>query len=236
MGNIFITGVSGGLGKAMAEYFIRAGGAVFGVSRSAPKDLLQFENFSFRSLDLGNHESIPPCLDALFTDNQFDLFMLNAGTIGQYGDLADISLQEAKHVEDVNVWSNKVILDYCLQKKMSVRQVVAISSGASVSDARGWSAYGVSKAALNMLIRMYAAEIPETHFCSLAPGIVDTSMQEYLYSLGKDDKYQTLGVLQSAKESGKMPSAEAAAENIINALPKIRETIKSGGYADIRKL
>lgn len=236
MGNIFVTGVSGGLGKAMAEFFIREGHIVYGVSRNTPKDLLQFENFSFRSLDLGDLESIPACLDTLFTENQFDLFMLNAGIIGQYGDLAEISLQDAKHVEDVNVWSNKVIVDYCLQKKVSVRQVVAISSGASVSDARGWSAYGVSKAALNMLISMYAAEIPETHFCSLAPGIVDTSMQEYLYRLETDEKYQTLGVLQSAKKSGKMPSAEAVAESIIKALPKIRETIRSGGYADIRKL
>lgn len=236
MGNIFITGVSGGLGKAMAEYYIREGSIVYGVSRSTPKELLEYENFTFRSLDLGDLESIPMGLEKLFTEKQFDLFMLNAGIIGQYGDLADISLREAKQIEDVNVWSNKVILDYCLQNKVKVQQVVAISSGASVSNARGWSAYGVSKAALNMLISMYAAEIPDTHFCSLAPGIIDTDMQEYLNSLEADEKYQTLGVLQSAKRSGKMPSPESAAENIIRALPKIRETIKSGGYADVRKL
>lgn len=236
MGNIFITGVSGGLGKAMAEYFIRENHSVYGVSRSTPEDLLQFENFSFKNLDLAELESIPSCLEGLLAAREFDLLLLNAGAIGQYGDIADIPIQEARQIEDINVWSNKVILDYCLQKKIALKQVVAISSGASISDARGWSAYGVSKAALNMLIRMYAAEVPDTHFCSLAPGIIDTNMQEYLYSLKADEKYQTLGVLQSAKKSGKMPTAQSTAENIITALPKIRETIKSGGYADIRKL
>jgi benzil reductase ((S)-benzoin forming) len=236
MGNIFITGVSAGLGKAMAEYFIHQNHMVYGVSRRTPDDLLKFDNFSFRNLDLADLESIPACLDALGVEKEFELIMLNAGIIGKYGDISDISLGEAKKVEDVNVWSNKVILDYCVQKGVAMKQVVAISSGASVSDARGWSGYGVSKAALNMLIRMYGAEIPDTHFCSLAPGIVDTGMQEYICGLEANEKYQTLGYLQSAKNSGKMPSAESTAKSIIDALPQIKETIKSGGYTDIRKL
>lgn len=236
MKNIFITGVSTGLGNAMAKYFLDENVNVFGLSRSTPEDLLTYDNFYFKNHDLSNLNGIEGRLDQLLGIQEVDLVVLNAGVIGEYGDLAKISVGDAKRVEDINVWANKVILDYCLVKDISLQQVIAISSGASVSGARGWSAYGVSKAALNMLIQLYAAEMPKTHFCALAPGVLDTGMQEYLYSLDQDDKYPTLGVLQSLKANKKMPSAESAAQDIIDALPKIRETIKSGSYADIRKL
>lgn len=235
-GNVLITGVSKGLGNAMARLLLERENTVFGLSRSVPENLAGQEAFHFTGVDLADLGTIEDNLSQLLDVQQLDLLILNAGIIGDYGDLFDMPLKEAKKVEDVNLWANKVILDFCRKQKINVGQVVAISSGASVSGARGWSAYGVSKAALNMLIRLYAAEMPETHFCSLAPGVIDTDMQEYLFSLEADDKYTTLGFLQAAKGEGKMPTPDVAAKNILDAFPKIRETIESGAYADIRKL
>ena len=43
---------------------------------------------------------------------------------------------------DVNVWTNKVLIDVLFEQLDSIDQIVAISSGATGSGARGWNAYG----------------------------------------------------------------------------------------------
>ena len=87
----------------------------------------------------------------------------------------------------------------------TIDQVIAISSGASQSGSRGWNGYSLSKAALNMLVKLYAGERPETHFTSLAPGLIDTAMQDYLTNLPEDSRYAPLEVLKAAKGTPKMP-------------------------------
>ncbi len=56
--------------------------------------------------------------------------------------------------------------------------VVAVSSDAAVQAYPGWGAYGVSKAALDHLMRVWAAELGDTgvRFASVDPGEMDTRM------------------------------------------------------------
>jgi len=95
-----------------------------------------------------------------------DLVILNAGMPREIKDLKDTSLEEIHLVMEVNVWANKIIIDTLLSTHKEIGQLVAVSSGASVSGARGWNAYSLSKATLNMLIRLYAkAGRCSTAFC-----------------------------------------------------------------------
>lgn len=236
MKSVFITGVSSGLGKAFAEYYLQEGWQVKGISRRTPESLVGHGNFSFHATDLAKLETIPAVLDTLLGTDSLDLVILNAGIIGTFGDLAEISIQEAKQVEDVNLWANKAIFDHFIAAKTVIGQIVAISSGASVKAMRGWSAYGISKAALNMLVKLYAHEMPETHLCALAPGIIETDMQEYLCGMDKSEGYAILDTLKSARAKGYMPQPAAAALKIAEGFAKIRETVKSGDYVDIREL
>ena len=43
-----------------------------------------------------------------------------------------------------------------------------------------------------MLIALYADEFPNTHFTALAPGLIDTAMQDYLTQLPPDPRYAPL--------------------------------------------
>ena len=113
--------------------------------------------------------------------------------------------------------------------------MVAISTGASQSGNRGWNGYSLSKAALNMLIQLYAGERPETHFTSFAPGLVDTAMQDYLTNLPRDDRYPPLEILKAAKGTESMPDGETCARKLIEVFPKLL-SLASGSYADIRRL
>jgi NAD(P)-dependent dehydrogenase (short-subunit alcohol dehydrogenase family) len=56
--------------------------------------------------------------------------------------------------------------------------VLGLSSDAAVNGYPGWGAYGVSKAALDQLLRTWAAELAGSGVCflSLDPGEMDTRM------------------------------------------------------------
>lgn len=181
MKTVLITGVSSGIGHALAKDYLDEGARVWGASRRTPDDLQQHPAFSFASLDLNLPVEIPAVLSRLLAGVEaLDLVILNAGRLGEFGDLAEADLAELKTTMQINVWANKVLLDWLFQQKIALGQVVAVSSGASVNGNRGWSGYSISKAALNMLTRLYAKERPETHFCALAPGVVDTEIQDEL--------------------------------------------------------
>lgn len=232
---VCITGVSSGLGHGLAKVLLEQGADVYGCSRKSPDELIEW-GLHFKSVDLSDVENgLPEFRKLIEAVDHFDLVILNAGKLGQIRDMEDAPLEDLRETMEINVWSNKWILDALHGSNCRVSQVVAISSGASQSGSRGWNGYSVSKAALNMLIRLYAGEQKNTHFTSLAPGLVDTAMQDYLTNLPEDPRYAPLETLKAAKGTEIMPDGETCAKKIIEALPLLR-SLESGSYADIRKL
>jgi benzil reductase ((S)-benzoin forming) len=230
-----ITGVSSGLGLALAEYLLEQGWTVYGLSRRPPQNI-DSPDFHFRAVDLADFErAAAATLHLLEFASRVELVVLNAGALGPIADIKDVNIGEMQRVFDVNLWANKAVLDALFLHGRRVQQVIAISSGASVNPARGWNAYGVSKAALNMFIQLYALEAPETHFVSLAPGLVDTAMQEHVFWNVDFTRFPGLLRLKEARGTEQMQSPAAAARRIFQSLPKLR-TRPSGTYVDIRKL
>jgi NAD(P)-dependent dehydrogenase (short-subunit alcohol dehydrogenase family) len=113
-----------------------------------------------------------------------------------------------------------------------VEQIIAISSGAAVSSTRGWNGYSISKAALNALVRLYAAERPQTHFAAVAPGLVDTAMQAYLRSVPADARYPGLEGLKRAHGTPEMPTPDAAATRLIATFERLRAEASGGFYQE----
>lgn len=238
----FVTGVSSGLGLGLARALLQDGWRVYGCSRREPQGLLSgtasssIDRFSFRSMDLARLDAIPGELRALLQgESRLDLVILNAGMLGSVSDVQDAPLDEMRQVMDVNVFANKVLLDTLLHDGLELAQVVGISSGASISGNRGWSGYGVSKAALNMLIKLYAAEEPQTHWTSLAPGLIDSQMQEYVSNEVDASRFPDMQRLKEARGTEKMPGPDDAGRKILAALPALRKH-PSGAFLDVRKL
>ena len=232
---IFISGVSSGLGYGLAKVYLEMGDEVYGCSRREPKDLVE-QGLHFAGIDLNDSVAGQRIFCKLINDvPNFDLVILNAGKLGQIRDMKETSLEVLRETMEINVWSNKWLLDCLFADERSIEQVVAISSGASQSGSRGWNGYSLSKSALNMLIRLYAGERSQTHFTSLAPGLVDTAMQDYLTSLPQDPRYKPLDILKAAKGTEIMPDGETCARRLIGVFPKLLQ-VESGSYADIRKL
>ncbi len=237
MNTLFITGVSSGLGQALAEGYLSRGWTVYGLSRRIPEDLIRHDAFHHDSLDLRDHDKTPRVIaESLRGVDRLNLAILNAGTISRIEDLANVGLDELKDVMDVNVWANKTLIDALYSVIGSVDQIVTISSGASVNGYRGWSGYSVSKAALNMLTMLYARERPNTHFCALAPGVIDTPIQEDIRKLPHDPRFPAIERIRRTRGTPDMLSPEEGAERVIAAIERLPEVVESGEYADVRKL
>lgn len=167
---------------------------------------------------------------------RFDVVFLNAGTLGRIQDTSATSLAEMKAQMDVNVWANKVILDFLIDQNVTAVQLIAISSGASISGNLGWNGYSLSKAALNMLVKLYAHEMHETHLCALAPGLVGTPMLRSILDGDQDTvHYPTVSTLRQSERQGLVQEPAACAARIHDILPTILDH-PSGEYIDIRKL
>ena len=231
--NILITGVSSGIGWGLAKHYLSDGHHVIGLSR---RDC-HFDDpkWRFAKVDLSATSSISTPLSTLVTDvPQWDLVVLNAGRLGEIGDLKDAELEDLQLTMTVNVWSNKFVLDTVFAKQVPVKQVVAISSGASVLGNRGWSGYSISKAALNMFVKLYAREQSDTHFCALAPGLVDTEIQETLCTLPSDERFPGLDGMRAKRGTPEMPRPEDISARLARIMSRLPSLVESGTYADIR--
>ena len=128
---VFITGISSGLGENLSRVCLDEGWRVYGCSRRGSK--LQRDVVE-TNCDLSDIPAIEPALDALLAGvERLDLVVLNAGISYGMKALVDTPLEEIKHVMDVNVWANKVILDWLHKSAIDIDQIVLISSGAGVA-------------------------------------------------------------------------------------------------------
>ena len=229
----FITGVSTGIGAGLTDCLLADGWRVYGLSRRVP-DQFQACEFSHVPCDLGQLDEIPGCLSELLGDvGALDLVVLNAAVFGTIQHLAVDTIENLTSIMQINVWSNKEILDWLFANLATVNQVVTMSSGAAVHAMAGWGGYSISKAALDMLTRVYAAEHPDTHITSLAPGIIDTAMQKYLCETVDAEKYPTVNQLRNARGTERMPDIPTGARMLCDVFPKLLAG-ESGRHVDVR--
>lgn len=211
-----VTGASRGLGRALADRLRADGWDVRTLTR--------------REVDLSDLDAVPAAVkNAVAGLDRLDLVLLCAGVLGDVRDLKDQPVERLRGVLDVNVWANKQLIDALA---IPVGHVVAISSGASHRAGGGLGAYGLSKAALNILLRVYSSERPETCFTAAAPGHVGTDMWNAIREGPDDPRYATVNRLKAATA---VQTPEEAAARLIACLPKLRAA-GSGAYVDVRDL
>jgi len=230
MKNILITGVSSGLGEALAKAYLENGDNVYAIGKTIPKKLDHYPHFFFFPYDLSETFMIQSTLKEFFQHRSFDIVILNAGVLGDIQTLSQTDLMDAKAVMEVNVWANKELID-TLHAHAQVKQIIGISSGAAINGSKGWGAYSLSKAGLNMLLSVYAKELPEIHFTALAPGVIHTPMVQHIIDEVNDEIYPSAKKLKE----GDIRTPQKAAEHLIATFPKLL-TYESGSFLDVRTM
>jgi len=225
--NILITGVSSGLGKALKDEYLNLGHNVYGISRSKVNDCNHI------SCDLENLDGIESKLYRLLRNvSKLDLVVLNAGMLGEIKTFDKWTIKELNKIMNVNVWSNKIILDWLLSNR-KIHQVISISSGASEHTYKGWSGYSLSKSSLRMMMKVYSTETEDTHFMSVAPGLVDTPMQDYLCNKVDAKEFTVTKKFIESKENGVTKPPKDVAKSIIELIPSLTK-FENGSFIDLR--
>jgi NAD(P)-dependent dehydrogenase (short-subunit alcohol dehydrogenase family) len=230
MKNIFITGISSGAGEGLAKHFSNKGINVYGISRR--KLSYSSKNIFHKQIDISKTSDLEKLID--FLPKNLDLAILNAGVLGKMSTMKNADLDKLRETMDINLWSQKIILDIIIEHT-STKKIIGISSGKAITGNVGWSGYCLSKAAFNMLIQLYADEYQGIKFIAFAPGLVDTPMQKILCEDEESQQFPNMKRLKQARGTDDMPSPL----NFANLFDEKLETIlsvKSGSYVDLRKI
>jgi len=230
MKNILITGIGSGLGEALAKEYLERGDTVYSIGRTCSKVLDSHPRFFFFPYDLSQTFTLKAEIKPFIEHHSFDIVILNAGILGNIQTLSKTDLNDIKEVMEVNVWANKELIDV-LSEYSYVKQVVGISSGAAINGSKGWGAYSLSKAGLNMLLSIYAKELPDIHFSTLAPGIIDTPMVRHIINKVDHDLFPSAKKL----EQQEIQVPKEAAKILLSAFDRLLEH-ESGSFLDIRTM
>jgi NAD(P)-dependent dehydrogenase (short-subunit alcohol dehydrogenase family) len=187
---VLVTGGSRGLGAALGRALAREGARVVLVARGeealqAGADAIRGTGGEAHALvaDVGAKTDIYGIAGAAAAlVGPIDVLIHNASTLGPtpLRPLLDTDCEDLAAVFEVNV-AGPFRLTRAIAGGMAVRGrglVVNVTSDASVSAYPTWGAYSVSKAALDHLGRIWAAEMAGTgvRFLTIDPGEMDTAM------------------------------------------------------------
>lgn len=225
--NIIITGNTSGIGLNLNKILIK-NNYIIGISksRSKIKNNLQIKS-NFLNLNLLKKKILNAKIP-----NKIDYLILNAGILGKINKVENISITEFLKILKINFLSNKILIDCLIKKKIKLKNVIALSSGAAKSGKDGWVLYCTSKAAFYQLINIYSLEQNRVKFINLAPGLAKTRMQEEIFSV-KDKNINSVKKFQKLYRMNKISSPEIIAQKITNFLNNIKK-FKSGSFIDLR--
>jgi NAD(P)-dependent dehydrogenase (short-subunit alcohol dehydrogenase family) len=223
-----VTGASRGIGYAVALALARAGAHVIAVARTVGG----LEELDDAVRALGGSATLTPLdvrdypgiyrLAAALNERyaRLDILVGNAGLAGVPSPLDHIEPKAWDDQMAVNVTANWHLIRAMdpLLKRSDAGRAVFVTSGIATLAYAYWAPYSVSKAALDVLVRTYAAETSST------------SVRANLFSPGPT-RTRMRALAMPGEDPMTLPSPEQVAEKIIHlCLPSFSETGKIYDY------
>jgi benzil reductase ((S)-benzoin forming) len=215
---IYITGVSSGLGKALAEVFLNEGKAVIGLGR---RNNIEHPNYNFIPCDLNDPSSIEQY--KFIADEEGCILINNAGVLGPLKRIINQEPSQIKEVMTVNalvpmLLCQKFLLEVPVKKRTAI---LNISSGAANRAIPSWATYCASKIALDRFSEsIYMEELEMSRpfkIYSIAPGILDTPMQQKIRSTSEQD-FSDVAKFQAMHENKQLLAPKEVAMKIVRFL------------------
>ena len=222
-----ITGASTGLGKVIAENFIKEGANIIICARN-PKNLSDsveylksFSNHTNQTIesivcDISNYNELdnffPKAIDRL---NGLDILVNNAGIYGPIGSSEEIDIHLWEESIKINLLGPfrlcQLAITYFKSKKAG--KIINLSGGGATSPLPNISSYASSKAAIVRLTETLAQEVNSygIEINAIAPGALNTRLLDQVLEAGSDkvgSEFYQRAIRQ--KEDGGAPLDEGA--------------------------
>jgi NAD(P)-dependent dehydrogenase (short-subunit alcohol dehydrogenase family) len=223
-----VTGASRGIGAAVAKSLAARGAHVIALARTVGG----LEELDDEIKKLGGSATLVPADLRKFDDldrmgaalnerfKKLDILIGNAGQLGVLSPIGHIDQKVWDEVIAVNVTANYRLirsLDPLLRAAEAARAVF-ITSGAANKATAYWGPYAVSKTAMDMLVRTYAAEVSTTkvRVNLFNPGPIRTRMR---------------AKAMPGEDPMTLEAPEAVADSIVSlCLPSVAENGKLYNY------
>jgi sepiapterin reductase len=224
-----LTGTTRGLGAAMAAQLAARGESLVTLSRKTSSALAEIASANGTTLiqievDLANSPAVKTAasqLIPLLKGHSLVRLIHNAGVvtpIAQSQHLTNLDvINDAFHVNITSaIFLTAHVLSHTPEAKD--RRVMLISSGAGRNVSSGWAVYCATKAAMDRYAE--AAQLDQgnrARIVSMAPGVIDTPMQETIRATSKDD-LPSLERFIGFKENKQLADPAAVAQRLLKAL------------------
>jgi NAD(P)-dependent dehydrogenase (short-subunit alcohol dehydrogenase family) len=184
-----ITGASRGIGAAVAERFAREGAHVVLAARTVGgleevDDAVRATGSSATlvPLDLRDFIKIDELAARLFERwGRLDVLVGNAAEFGVFSPLGHIDPGTWNGVVDLNLTTNWRLIRAMdpLLRAAPAGRAIFVTSGVARGVFPYWGPYAISKAGLEMLVKIYAGEVAKTRVRAnlIDPGIVRTQLR-----------------------------------------------------------
>lgn len=196
-----ITGASRGIGAAVAERYAAEGARLILVARTVGgleevDDQVQSlgAKATLVPMDLADHGLIDQLGASIFERfGKLDIMVANAAHLGTLSPVAHGNPAMWNQVLNVNLLANQRLIrsmDPLLRASSSGRAIFVTASQGRVPKPF-WSAYAVSKAGLDVMVRMYAAEVAKstTKVNLIDPGTVSTALRAHAFPGERTDAH-----------------------------------------------
>lgn len=198
--NALITGGSQGLGRAIAEQFLREGANVVLCARSekdlsATRDELArkfpAQKVLAKTCDVANESQVNELVSfALRELGSLQALVLNAGIYGPMGPTESVPLEEWRRALDINLFGvllpGRAVIPHF--KQAGRGKIVILSGGGATNPLPNISAYAASKAAVVRLMETLAEELKPFHVDvnAIAPGALATRLVDEVLAAGPE--------------------------------------------------
>ena len=222
-----ITGASRGLGLALASRLARDGWALIIDARgerdleAARAELAELSRVIAIPGDVTDEEHRRALAGEAREAGGLDVLVNNASILGPSPQpaLLDYPLEALVHVYRANTLAPLALIQAVRDELKPEARIVNVTSDAAVEPYEGWGGYGSSKAALEQLSAILAAENPDLRVYRVDPGDMRTQMHQEAF-LGEDISDRPLpeesvpGVLELLE--GDLPSGRYEARALIH--------------------
>jgi NAD(P)-dependent dehydrogenase (short-subunit alcohol dehydrogenase family) len=179
-----VTGASRGLGLELARALADRGWRLVIDARGAAElERARAELAATTEVVAIAGDVVEPAHRSLLVDaagDELELLVNNASTLGAspLPPLVDYPLDTLEQVFAVNAIAPVALAQLALPRMPAGARIVNVTSDAAVEAYEGWGGYGASKAALEQLSSVLAAERPDLRVYAVDPGDMNTRMHQ----------------------------------------------------------